>query len=196
MTRGGGPYACLRIGLASRLPAMPDEGRREGSLVKSAAAWTTSSGSAAPFFVFRASRPASEASRAERQWSPAVPAESAARAAPRGRLEGVQRVCTEQAPAHLTAFNSLPLLFRSDHLKRLGWPPCRVGASQRTGPPLHPQGHPKILSNRSAESILGPTLARGASASSGAVIEGRRDLPRLGARPPPFSQAVRLACTR
>jgi hypothetical protein len=38
LTRGGGPYACARIGLASRLPAMPDEGRREGSLVKSAAA--------------------------------------------------------------------------------------------------------------------------------------------------------------
>jgi hypothetical protein len=38
LTRGGGPYACARIGLASRLLAMPDEGRREGSLVKSAAA--------------------------------------------------------------------------------------------------------------------------------------------------------------
>ena len=50
LIRGGGPYACARIGLASRLPAMPDEGRREGSLVKSAAAWTTSSGSAAPWF--------------------------------------------------------------------------------------------------------------------------------------------------
>ena len=37
-----------------------------------------------------------------------------------------------------------------------GWAPCRVGASQVTGPPLHPQGHPKILSNRSAESILRP----------------------------------------
>jgi len=43
---------------------MPDEARREGSLVKSAAAWTTSSGSAAPGLAFRASRPAPEASRA------------------------------------------------------------------------------------------------------------------------------------
>jgi hypothetical protein len=48
LTRGGGPYACLRIGLASCLPAMPDEGRREGSLVKSVAALTTSWFSAAP----------------------------------------------------------------------------------------------------------------------------------------------------
>jgi hypothetical protein len=39
-TRGGGPYACLRIGLASACPQEPDEGRREGSLVKSAAART------------------------------------------------------------------------------------------------------------------------------------------------------------
>jgi hypothetical protein len=38
LTRGAGVYACARIGLASRLPAMPDEGRREGSLVKFAAA--------------------------------------------------------------------------------------------------------------------------------------------------------------
>lgn len=37
-----------------------------------------------------------------------------------------------------------------------GWSPYRVGASQVTGPPLHPQGHPKILSRRSAESILRP----------------------------------------
>jgi hypothetical protein len=34
LTRGGGPDACLRIGPASRLPAMPDEGRREVSLVE------------------------------------------------------------------------------------------------------------------------------------------------------------------
>ncbi len=31
-----GPYACLRIGLASACPHEPDEGRREGSPVKSA----------------------------------------------------------------------------------------------------------------------------------------------------------------
>jgi hypothetical protein len=76
-------------------------------------------------------------------------------------LEDVQQVCAEQvpaqqAPAELTAFNSLPLLFLSGHLKRFGSPPCRVGASQGTGPPLHPQGHPKILSRRSAESIFRP----------------------------------------
>ena len=55
LTRGGCQYACARIGLASRLPAMPDEGRREGSLVKSAAAWRTSSGFCGPDFAFRAS---------------------------------------------------------------------------------------------------------------------------------------------
>jgi hypothetical protein len=62
--KGRRPVRWSRVGLASRLPAMPDEGRREGSLVKSAAAWTTSPGSAAPGFAFRASRPALEASRA------------------------------------------------------------------------------------------------------------------------------------
>jgi hypothetical protein len=36
--RGGGAYACWRIGLAWACPHEPDEGRREGSLVKSAAA--------------------------------------------------------------------------------------------------------------------------------------------------------------
>jgi hypothetical protein len=35
LTRGGGPYAWSRIRLASRLPRLPNEGRREGSLVKS-----------------------------------------------------------------------------------------------------------------------------------------------------------------
>ena len=38
LTRGGGPCACRRIGLASACPHEPDEGRREDSLVKSAAA--------------------------------------------------------------------------------------------------------------------------------------------------------------
>ena len=50
LTRGGGPYAGLRIGLASGLPAMPDEGRREGSLVKSAAALATAWASATPSY--------------------------------------------------------------------------------------------------------------------------------------------------
>ena len=48
LTRGGGPYACPRIGLASACPHEPDQGRSEGSLVKSAAALATSRFSAAP----------------------------------------------------------------------------------------------------------------------------------------------------
>ena len=75
---------------------MPDEGRREGSLVKSAAAPRLPRFSAAPLFAFRASRPAPEASRAERQWSPAAPAESAARAAPWGRLDAAELYVGEQ----------------------------------------------------------------------------------------------------
>src|SRR6266567_4718618 len=59
LTRGGGPYACLRIGLASACPHEPDEGRREGSHVKSAAASVTAWSSAAPEFALRASPPAS-----------------------------------------------------------------------------------------------------------------------------------------
>ena len=58
LTRGGGPYACPRIGLASACPHVPDVGRREGSLVKSDAALVTAWSSAAPESAFRASRPA------------------------------------------------------------------------------------------------------------------------------------------
>jgi hypothetical protein len=48
-----------------------------------------------------------------------------------------------------------------------GW-----NAAQCTGRPLHPKGHPKILSDRSAKTApqkasSGPTLARGASADPG-----------------------------
>jgi hypothetical protein len=48
LTRGGGPYACPRSGWLLACPHEPDEGRREGSLVKSAAALVTARSSAAP----------------------------------------------------------------------------------------------------------------------------------------------------
>jgi hypothetical protein len=97
LTRGGGPYACARIGLASRLPALPNEGRREGSLVKSAAAQTASVGSAGPCpCLSRQPTGVRGPAGREQSGSPAAPAESAARAAPRGRLEPVQEVLTER----------------------------------------------------------------------------------------------------
>ena len=108
---------------------------------------------------------------------------------PAGRLERVQQVCTEQVPAQLTAFNSLPLLFLSGHLKRFVWPPCRVGASQDTGPPLHPQGHPKILSNRSAESILRPhPCARSLCGTLGQSLRAGGTCPGLARGPHPSAR--------
>ncbi len=81
--------------------------------------------------------------------------------------------------------------------KSPGLPPYRVGASQRTGPPLHPQGHPKILSNRSAESILRPhPCARMSLRPLGQESRAGSSLPQPDARPPPFPLAVRLACAR
>ena len=47
LTRGGGPYACPRSGWLLACPREPDVGRREGSLVKSAAVLVTAWVSAA-----------------------------------------------------------------------------------------------------------------------------------------------------
>ena len=55
LTRGDGPYACWRIGLASACPRWPDEGHREGSLVKSGRGPGTFSVDCGPE-VFRSSR--------------------------------------------------------------------------------------------------------------------------------------------
>ena len=71
-------------------------GRREGSLVKSAAAWTISQASAArTAFAFRASRPGARGRRAgaERERGRAVP--SRRRERPRGAaLKNVKEVVT------------------------------------------------------------------------------------------------------
>ena len=65
LTRGGGRYACARIGLASRLLAIPDEGRRRGSPRQIRSGPVDFLGfQRPPGFAFRARRPASEASRA------------------------------------------------------------------------------------------------------------------------------------
>ena len=68
LTRGGGPYAVRGSGWLLACPYEPDEGRREGSLVKSVAARVTAWASAAPkVSAFRASRPALAQAGAERQ---------------------------------------------------------------------------------------------------------------------------------
>jgi hypothetical protein len=65
-----------------------------------------------------------------------------------------------------------------------GW-----GAAHCPGRPLHPQGHPKILSNRSAQTApqkasSGPTLARGASADpAGLTARARPEARPEDARP-------------
>jgi hypothetical protein len=88
------------LGRLPACPRLPNEGRREGSLVKSAAAWATSSVLRPRAFAFRASRPAPEASRTERQRESGWPAESAVRAAPRGRLD--VRTIADQTPRAVT----------------------------------------------------------------------------------------------
>jgi len=81
-----------------RLPTWPDEGRREGSLVKSATAPLTSWFSAAPsYFAFRASRPALARPERSGSESDGLGAEAAARAALWSRLETVQKVFTRRA---------------------------------------------------------------------------------------------------
>ena len=103
-------------------------------------------------------------------------------------LEDVQQVCAEQvpaqqAPAELTAFNSLPLLFLSGHLKRFGSPPCRVGASQVTGPPLHPQAdRGDRRSDRRAGDGRGQPQDRPAAGSAGPA-EGAAARPGAGHDP-------------
>ena len=87
LIRGGGPYACLRIGLASACPHEPDEGRREGSHVKSAAASVTAWSSAAPELC-PSRQPTGVgpvAAERQREWRPGAVA--AARAARRAALK-------------------------------------------------------------------------------------------------------------
>ena len=97
-TRGDGPYACWRIGLASRLPLIsPMRAIARVPLSNPAAALELSALTAAPkSSACRASRPA----LARPEWSASESdgqgAVAAARAAPRGRLETVQKVLTRE----------------------------------------------------------------------------------------------------
>ena len=73
-------------------------GHREGSLVKSRRGPRTFLGDSGPkISAFRASRPALARPERERQRERRQGAEAAARAAPWGRLEDVQKVLTRRA---------------------------------------------------------------------------------------------------
>ena len=96
--RGGGSYACPRSGCLLACPLQPDRSRREGSLVKSTVAlvaWSRTAARAEPSFsrqptgVWRRRCGSASGSCGER-------AVLAARAAPAGRLESVQKVLTSR----------------------------------------------------------------------------------------------------
>jgi hypothetical protein len=95
LTRGRRLYACPRSGGLPRSTALARWSRREGSPCQIRRGSVTSPGFSGPAFAFRASRPGARGQlRGSGAGARLRRPESAARAAPWGRLETVQEVLT------------------------------------------------------------------------------------------------------
>ena len=178
LTRGGGPYACPRIGLASGLPALARCGPPRGfpCQIRRGLVTLRIGGPKRPF-CFAPPTGARHRRCGTASGSSGERAELAARAARRAALKPVQKVVPDSASVLCQTTKVPP----ADH--RAGSGPRRLRARPSTR-----KGTPRSFPIAPRKASWGPTLARGASANPMPGSKGRQDLPQSGARPPPSNR--------